>query len=133
MSSFVVDTHAFVWYVSGSPRLSARALDVMQTSVAAGFPILVPAISLVEIVYSVEKGRIPVADWERLDQMLLRPDASARVVPLSESIARCVALIPRESVPDMPDRIIAATALQVGVPLVTRDGRIQASGLDVVW
>jgi len=65
--------------------------------------------------------------------MLLRPDASARVVPLSESIARCVALIPRESVPDMPDRIIAATALQVGVPLVTRDGRIRASGLDVVW
>jgi len=58
MSSFVVDTHAFVWYVSGSPRLSARALDVMQTSVAAGFPILVPAISLVEIVYLVEKGRI---------------------------------------------------------------------------
>ncbi|HLA78333.1 MAG TPA: hypothetical protein VJU18_12195 [Vicinamibacteria bacterium] len=52
---------------------------------------------------------------------------------MSESIARCVALIPRESVPDMPDRIIAATALQVGVPLVTRDGRIRASGLDVVW
>ncbi|WP_437730494.1 hypothetical protein [Sorangium sp. So ce1335] len=34
----------------------------------------------------------------------------------------------RADVPDMPDRIIAATAVSLGVPLVTRDGKIGASG-----
>lgn len=80
-----------------------------------------------------EKGRIPPADWLKLDDALLHPDSAVRIVPLSEAIARQVARIPYASVPDMPDRIIAATALQLGVPLVTRDGRIQAAGIDVVW
>lgn len=105
----------------------------MQAAVATGHPIFVPAICLVEIIYLVEKGRIPAADWQKLDEALLRPDSAVRVVPLNESIARRVAHIFRESVPDMPDRIIAATALQLGVPLVSRDGKIQASGIDVIW
>jgi predicted nucleic acid-binding protein len=33
----------------------------------------------------------------------------------------------------MPDRIIAATALHLGLPLVTRDLRIQASGIPTIW
>jgi predicted nucleic acid-binding protein len=105
----------------------------LQSTVAVAHPILVPAICLVEVIYLVEKGRIPIADWRKLDEALLRPDAAVRVVPLSESIARSVARIPRESVPDMPDRIIAATALQLGLPLVTRDAKIQASGINTVW
>ena len=35
--------------------------------------------------------------------------------------------------PDMPDRMIAATALALGVPLVTRDGRMRAAPLTTVW
>ncbi len=105
----------------------------MQAAVATGHPIFVPAICLVEIVYLVEKGRIPAADWQKLDEALLRPDSAVRVVPLNESIARRVAHIAHESVPDMPDRIIAATALQLGVPLVSRDGKNRASGIDVIW
>jgi len=33
----------------------------------------------------------------------------------------------------MPDRIIAATALHLGLPLVTRDQRIAAAGIKTVW
>jgi hypothetical protein len=36
-------------------------------------------------------------------------------------------------VPDMPDRIAAATALHFGVPVISRDGRIRASSLQTVW
>ena len=39
----------------------------------------------------------------------------------------------RAQVPDMPDRIIAATALSLGLPLVTRDGRIRDSGIRTIW
>jgi len=38
-----------------------------------------------------------------------------------------------EIVPDMPDRIIAATALHLDLPLVTRDRAIQAAGLKAIW
>jgi predicted nucleic acid-binding protein len=33
----------------------------------------------------------------------------------------------------MPDRIIAATALSLGLPLVTRDGKIRASNVITIW
>ena len=40
---------------------------------------------------------------------------------------------PREAVPDMPDRIAAATAMYFGVPVISRDGRIRTSGVQTVW
>jgi predicted nucleic acid-binding protein len=41
--------------------------------------------------------------------------------------------VPRADVPDMPDRIVAATALYFDVPVISRDGRIQAAMLKTVW
>jgi len=41
--------------------------------------------------------------------------------------------MPRDLVPEMPDRIIAATALRLGLPLITRDRRIAAAGIKTIW
>ena len=41
--------------------------------------------------------------------------------------------IVRQEVPDLPDRVIAATALQLSVPVVSRDGRIRASSVQTIW
>lgn len=41
--------------------------------------------------------------------------------------------IPRLEVPDMPDRITAATALHLGLPPVSKDSRIQASSVNTIW
>jgi predicted nucleic acid-binding protein len=54
-------------------------------------------------------------------------------VPVDESIANVLPQISREVVPDMPDRIIAATALHLNLPLITRDRRLQASGIPTIW
>ena len=44
-----------------------------------------------------------------------------------------VAEISRAAVPDMPDRIIAATARRHGLPLVSRDRKIRACGIETIW
>jgi PIN domain nuclease of toxin-antitoxin system len=41
--------------------------------------------------------------------------------------------VPRAQVPDMPDRIVAATAVYLGVPVISRDARIQSSIIQTVW
>jgi predicted nucleic acid-binding protein len=48
-------------------------------------------------------------------------------------VADALALVPRAIVPDMPDRIIAATALYLNLPLVTADHKIQASNVQTIW
>ena len=55
------------------------------------------------------------------------------VVPVDEDIAFAIQQIPRDAVPDMPDRLIAASSLVLGVPLVTSDGKILSALSTTIW
>jgi predicted nucleic acid-binding protein len=55
------------------------------------------------------------------------------IVPLTQSIAMAVRQVSREQVPDLPDRVIAATVLHLAVPLISRDRRIQLPNVTTVW
>jgi predicted nucleic acid-binding protein len=41
--------------------------------------------------------------------------------------------VSRAEVPDMPDRVVAATGVYFGVPVISRDKRIRAANLKTVW
>jgi PIN domain nuclease of toxin-antitoxin system len=133
MSAVVADTHVVVWALLKQEKLSPDALAALQGAIASGDRIWLSAISVVEIAYLVEKRRLPESAFERLMAELSRPDSGLAIAPLDLPIAQAVRRIPREQVPEMPDRIIAATALYLGLPLVTRDLAIQSTGLHVVW
>jgi PIN domain nuclease of toxin-antitoxin system len=116
MAALVVDTHAAVWYLQNSNRLSPAAQKAMDDAANVGDLVYVCSISLVEIVYLVEKGRLPVVVIDRLTAALSAPDAGFVIAPLDETTALAVRRISRDIVPDMPDRIIAATAHSLGFP-----------------
>jgi predicted nucleic acid-binding protein len=80
-----------------------------------------------------EKGRIPADALPRLQQELDSPNGVLTLTPFDRVVAETMQSIPRTQVPDFPDRIIAATAWHLGVPLVSRDARIQASGMATIW
>src|SRR4051794_33945953 len=121
MSALVADTHAILWYLKKEPRLSATALAVMEAAARLGDPIYISTISLVEVSYLIEKGKIPLHDWAVLTNSFSNGVKTAvEVVAFDYPIAARLPHIPRPTVPDMPDRIIAATALHLGVPLVSR-------------
>jgi PIN domain nuclease of toxin-antitoxin system len=50
MAALVVDTHAAVWYLLNSSRLSTAAQRAMDDAADAGDPVYLSAVSLVEIV-----------------------------------------------------------------------------------
>ena len=64
---------------------------------------------------------------------MIDPKAVLSYVPLDKKIALKMVEVPREDIPDLPDRIIAATALFCGVPLLSRDGRIRSSNINAIW
>jgi PIN domain nuclease of toxin-antitoxin system len=90
-------------------------------------------ISLAEIVYLVEKGRLPSSAYEDLKGALSDPDYVIKETPFHRDIVDAMRRIPRVEVPDMPDRIIAATTIYFGVPVLSRDGRIRAASIHTVW
>lgn len=129
----VLDTHAAIWYFSGSDQLSRPALNAIEGAISSAEEVFLSAISLVEVLYLAEKGRLPLAAVKRLEDALRDASSSMVVVPLDSAVARAVGQISRSAVPDMPDRIIAATAAHLGVPLVTRDRQIHAAGIKTIW
>ncbi len=129
----VADTHAAIWYMHGSPRLSATAREFMDETARAGNSIALSAISLAEIVYLVEKKRLPESAYRDLQAALRAADYVFEEAPVTAEIVDAMRQVPRDAVPDLPDRIVAATAIHFAVPVVSRDGRIRASDLSTIW
>ena len=130
----IADTHASIWYLFAAPELSANAKNFMDSVAASGGFIFVPSISIVEIVYLTEKGKLLPPTLSRLIQAINLPNGSFSVLELTSEIAQNLQQIPRSIVPDMPDRIIAATALHLSLPLVSKDAKIQKLNLiNTIW
>jgi PIN domain nuclease of toxin-antitoxin system len=127
------DTHALIWYLRSDSRLSTAARSLLDDIFQSGDSVGIPSICLVEIVYLIEKQRVPPLTLKSLQRELHERDKFFIVVSLDESIALRVASIDRATVPELPDRVIAATALHLDVPLITRDHKTHASGIKTIW
>ena len=58
MPSVVADTHTLIWYIFELPRLSPAALTALEQAVNEGNFIYFSAITIVEISYLIERGRL---------------------------------------------------------------------------
>ena len=133
MIGAVADTHAIIWYIFADRRLSATARTTIEQIAAVGNQVAFSSITLAEIVYLSERGRIATETIELLLRAVDGENAVLVEVPFDRYIARALARVERSQVPDLPDRIIAATALYLGVPLISRDRQIQLSDVGTIW
>ena len=129
----VADTHAVIWYIFADERLSATARAAVEEAAASGDQIAFSSITLVEIIYLAERGRIDPTTLDRLLAAVDSEEAMLIEVPTDRHVAQALRKVERTLVPDLPDRVIAATALHLGLPLITRDRRIQLSGVNTIW
>jgi PIN domain nuclease of toxin-antitoxin system len=134
MPSVVADTHTLIWYIFELPRLSPAALTALEQAVNEGNFIYFSAITIVEISYLIERGRLAGEVLTRVLNAADDPNVGILLAPLDRNISATIQQIDRATVPDMPDRIIAATALSLSLPLVTRDAKIQAlTTIQTIW
>lgn len=135
MSAVVSDTHSLLWYLNDSSRLSPDAVLAFENAEQNGLPIYVPAIILIEVRYLVEKGRdIFESDFQLIISELNSSSSALTFAPLNQSIAENLKKIPRAVVPDMPDRLIAANAFSLNLPLISKDSKIRKlTNVNVIW
>jgi PIN domain nuclease of toxin-antitoxin system len=133
MSDAVTDTHALIWYLEDSPKLSILANQVFDRCDRGEVLIYIPTICLVEIVYLQEKGRIPANLKAQLEEALITGTSGLVLFDLTIGVVEALAKIPREAVPDLPDRAIAATAFHLNLPLISCDRRMPLTGIPLIW
>ena len=84
--SLVLDTHAAIWYFHTPNQLSSTALRYVRNTVNSGSPLFISAISLVETIYLVERGRLPLEALRRLEAATKAPSSGLLVHPVDEFI-----------------------------------------------
>ena len=118
----VLDTHAWLWWLSAPEKLSPPARLALRQSPAVG----VSTLSVWEIGLLVQHGRIEldrdVRDWVR---SAFNSSATAPLSPDPEVALAAAALSARDFPGDPADRFIYATARSLNAPLLTRDERIR--------
>ncbi|MGB8500500.1 MAG: PIN domain-containing protein [Pantoea agglomerans] len=132
MASVVADTHALLWMLRGTLReRSPSGADAIDQALIAK-TLHVSIGSFLDLRYLVDSGRL--ADQAFDDARSIVDGDAFVVVPLDLRVLDKMAAVPREKVPDPFDRIIAATALTLDLPLVSADEDIQgAIGERVIW
>jgi len=125
VTDLLLDTHIVLWLNSGDERLGEATRRTIDTAWKAGGRILISSVSVWEIAILVDKGFIeldlPVNEW--VERFLDRPGLEA--VALDQvTAARAYSLHHLEH-RDPADRLLIASAIGLGCPLVTRDDRIR--------
>ena len=129
----VTGTHALIWASSGQLRKRSRtAHGLFEQAEARRATIYVPTLVLVEMSNEVYRGRIVIdrgfAAWV---EALFSSRGFAPVDLTTEIVLRAEQLY---AIPERTDRLIAATAREMDLPLITRDPEIErAAGVRTIW
>lgn len=129
----VADSHAIVWYLQDSKRLSELARSALAE--AEGESALVVSVAtLIDLWYVTQTTQaVSAAQLEALRKRL-ESSTAITLEPVTVAIADATISIPRALLTDPWDRMIVATARVLGVALVSRDGEIRGSGLvQTIW
>jgi PIN domain nuclease of toxin-antitoxin system len=125
----LLDTHAFLWWITDDPRISPKVREIMQD---AANEILLSAASGWEIAIKVKLERLQLPDEPGVyiaKHMALNAIQSLAIT-MSHSLYTC-------NLPDIHkdpfDRIIIAQAIMEGMPLLTNDSNILKYDIKVIW
>jgi PIN domain nuclease of toxin-antitoxin system len=125
----LLDTHAAVWITEDQP-LAAAAVKAIDAAYHAGAIVFVSAITAWEVGLLVSRNRLNlVARPERWFQRLLAIPG-VQLANLSPDILIASSFLPGEPPRDPADRIILATARDLGATLITRDRLLLKYGED---
>jgi PIN domain nuclease of toxin-antitoxin system len=126
----LADTHACHWWLSEPERLSLAA----GLALSAADEVVVASITWYELAWLARKGRIGLRG--SIEGWLHRISQEVRTLGLSPAIAATAAGLPETFPSDPADRLIFATAIEHGLPLVSRDRKMHEHvelSAGVIW
>jgi PIN domain nuclease of toxin-antitoxin system len=129
----VADSHAIVWHLQDSDRLSPVAATALAEAEATD-GVVVSVATLIDLWYVTQTTKkLTYADSGKLRDLLASSPAFT-LQPIDLAIVDATTSIPRDLLADPWDRFIVATAKTLAVSLITRDRAIRDSGLvPTIW
>lgn len=126
--TLLLDTHAFLWFVTGDSRLSRPARAALERD---GTRLCISAASVWEMAIKSSLGRLSLPGPLR-DYLAEKGAEGFDLLPVDWLHAAAVERLPFHH-RDPFDRLLVAQALVEGLPIVTRDRVFRKYGAKVVW
>ena len=126
--TLLLDTHAFLWFVTGDRRLSRASRAALEHEEAR---LLLSAASVWEMAIKASLGRLTLP--ARVEDYLAEKIAEGfEMLPVDWTHAAAVERLPWHH-RDPFDRLLVAQALTEKIPIVTRDRVFRRYGVRVIW
>jgi predicted nucleic acid-binding protein len=122
MNNFVTDTQALVKFMMGQKVINDVCHQAFLDADQGENVIIIPAIVLMEVLYLFEKNRIQV-DLFQAEELM--QSENYHFEPLGLEILKVASKI--TDIPELHDRLIAATARYLDLPIITNDPAIMRS------
>ena len=122
MNRFVTDTQALVKFMMGKKVSGPKSHQAFLSADKGEYTIVIPAVVLMEVLYLFEKNRISINLLQTED---LLNSKNYRLEPLGLEILKTASEI--TDIPELHDRLIAATARYLDIPIITDDPVIRKS------
>lgn len=127
----LLDTHVLIWSQGRSRKLSRAADSAIRRAQRSG-GIAISIITVVELAALLRRGKISLRGG--FESTILEIIADVAVQPIALDTAVMTAQLPSDFSNDPADRIIAATSITQGLPLVTADQRmLDCPLLKTIW
>ena len=130
MSAYLLDTHALIWLVRDPERVPEYVRSILADPDNIR---LVSAVSAMEITLKHRLGKLPEGDTFVDDWRGTMFELMATETPLTPAQGFAAGALEWDH-RDPFDRMLAAQAIDLGLPLVSGDrAMLTAPGLDVLW
>jgi len=127
----LLDTHVLIWLAIEPRKLSKRAGAAIRTA-SQESGIAISAITLSELAWLATQGRLDITGT--VEAFVEKISARTVIRPITAKVAVLATQLPASYSPDLCDRLIGATALSEGIPLVTKDRNIRNyKAIKTIW